>query len=81
MYFRMNTQLKTPQTCCKLSILPACLNLSIFTCALEVVNKLQQTCQLYQVVKNLFNRDCKLSFSDLLELVETTCSKPVGNKF
>ena len=52
-----------------------------FTCLFELVNKLQQTYQLYQVVKNLSNRDCNLSFSDLLQLVETTCSKPVGNKF
>ena len=42
------TQPKIPQTCCELSILLACYN---------------------------------LSFADLLQLVETTCSKLVANKF
>ena len=38
---------------------------------LQVVYKLQQTCQFHAVP----------SFADLLQLVKTTCSKPVGNKF
>ena len=57
----------------KLSILPACCNLPT-TCK-KLVNfiKLQQVCQ-----SQAF---CNLSFADLLELVETTGSKPVENKF
>ena len=54
---------KKPQTCCKLSILPACCNLS------TRCNKLVNLIKL------------PLSFADMLRLVETTCNKPVDNKF
>ena len=64
---------KTPQTCCKLSILLVCLNLSINCNKLVNFIKLQQVC---------YNQTCRiLSFADLLQLVETTCSKPVDKKF
>ena len=59
------SQPNTPQTCCTLSILPACCNL---------VNKLHQTCQFHQVATGWLK-------SGLLQLVtgrfETICSKPV----
>ena len=64
-----STQPKTPQTCCKLSILPTCCNLS--TSCNKFVNfiKLQQVC---------WNQPCyNLSFADLVQLVETSCKKPV----
>ena len=66
-------QPKMPHTCSQLSTLPACCNLS--TSWNELVNfiKLQQAC--YNWVC------CKLSFANLLQLVGTTCRKPVDNKF
>ena len=45
-----------------------------FTGLLQLVNRLQQTCQFQKVAKSPLK-------SDLLQLVETTCSKPVDNKF
>ena len=63
---------KTPQTCCKLSILPTCCNLS-------TSHKLVFFIKLQQVCKN--QACCNLSFADLLQLVETTCNKPFDNKF
>ena len=44
-----------------------------FTGLLQLVNKLQEVCQFYQVTTSLLK-------SGLLQLVETACSKPVDNK-
>ena len=41
----------------------------------QVANKLVNVIKLQQVCL------CNLLFTDLLKLVETTCSKPVDNKF
>ena len=51
-----------------------------FTGLFQLVNKLQQICQFYQVAKSLVKSGL-LSLADLLQLVETTRSKPVDNKF
>ena len=72
-FFAMSCTAETPQTWWKLSILPACCNLSTFWNKLVDFIKLQQAC--------LNQARCNLSFADLLQLVETTCSKPVDNKF
>ena len=50
---------------------------------LQVVDKKRQTCQFHQVATNLLKSGLLqlMSFADLLQLVETTCSKPVYNKF
>ena len=42
---------------------------------LQLANKLQQTCQFHHVAASL------LKSADLLQLVETTCCKPVDNNF
>ena len=48
---------------------------------LQFVNKLQQICRFHQIGTILQNQACcSLSFADLLELVEKTCSKPLDNK-
>ena len=55
-------QPKTPQTCCKLSILPTWCNLSTIVTSLLVSSNQNQVCR-------------NLSFAVLLQLVERTCSK------
>ena len=45
-----------------------------FASLLQLVNMLQQIGQFHQVTTSLL-------FADLLQLVESTCSKPVDNKF
>ena len=50
---------------------------------LYLVNNFEQNCQFHQVATSLIKNQAggNLSFEDLLHLVETTCSKPVDNKF
>ena len=50
-----------------------------FTGLMQFVNKLQQACQFHQVATSLLRLQacCNLSLSDLLQLVETICNKPV----
>ena len=43
-----------------------------FTGFLQLLNKLKQACQFHQD-----QACCNLSFADLLQLVETTCKRPV----
>ena len=58
---------------CKLSTLPSCCNLSISLSYNKSVKiRLVTTCHF---------QTYHLSFVDLLQLAETTCSKPVDNKF
>ena len=45
-----------------------------FIALLQLVNKLQQTRQFHQVTTSVLK-------SGLLQLVETTCKKPVDDKF
>ena len=53
-----------------------------FTSLLELVNNWQQTCQFHQVPTNLLKSGLlNLSFGELLQLIKTTCRKPVDNKF
>ena len=66
------TQSETPQTCCKLWILPACCKLST-NCSKSVdFIKLQQVCENQTY--------CNLIFADSLQVVETTCIKLVDKK-
>ena len=66
------TQPETPQTCCKLWILPACCKLST-SCSKSVeFIKLQQVCE---------NQTCcNLMFADLLQVVGTTYIKLVNKR-
>ena len=49
---------------------------------IQLVNKLQQTCQFHQVATSVLKSGLfKLEFLDLLQLVEKTCSTAVDNKF
>ena len=78
------TQPKTPQTCCKLPILPACCNLS--TCCNKLVNfiKLQQVCR-NQLVETTCTKPVDITFGqstciksvdNLQDLTSTNCRKP-----
>ena len=50
---------------------------------LQLVNKLQQTCQFHQVPTSLLKSGLLqlIIYRLVTTLVETTCSKPVDNKF
>ena len=48
--------------------------------SISLVKNLQQTCQFHQVATSLLKSGF-LQLADLLQFVETTCSKPVDNKF
>ena len=86
------TQTKTPQTCCKLSILPACCKL--LTSCNKLVNfiKLQKACQIrlvatchlqtcYSLLKQLSSSLWITSFENQLATsLLTTCNRLVVNK-
>jgi hypothetical protein len=65
--FWLCTQPETPQTCCKLRILPACCKLSTSCSRLVHVINLQQAC--------CNQACCKLTFADLMQVDETSCIK------
>ena len=67
-----STQPKGHKTCCKLSILPACSNLSTSYNKLVNFTKLQQVC--YKLLKNC-NKPVDKKFG------QSTCNKSVGNRF
>ena len=73
-FITLNTSIihtaKTPQTCCKLSIL---LVVEVFNSTSFDFTKLQQMCQNQAC--------CNLPFADLLQLIETARNKPVDDKF
>ena len=53
-----------------------------FTDFLQLVNKLLWTCQFIKLQQICTNQACyNLSFADLSQLIKTTCSKPVDDKF
>ena len=66
------TQPKTPQDCCKQSILQNCYSLSTS----------QQSCKFRQVATRLLKEDLlQLVICGLVKIFKKTCSKPLGNKF
>ena len=74
--WRRYTQTKTPQTCCKLSILPACRNLSI-SCNefVNLINLQLVICRLVTTCWNKLRQSCWNN--QLTTSLLTTCNKPV----